>query len=95
MTVTEQQIKRINDKLQLLARQYLALQKENEQLRKEAVQQAEAAAQNGELIQRLEQQVAILRFSNADMSEEEKKAFDKKLSVYIKEIDKCIAMLSK
>ncbi|HMR92037.1 MAG TPA: hypothetical protein PKC69_06975 [Chitinophagaceae bacterium] len=95
MTPTEQQVKRINEKLQWLIRQYAALQKENEQLKKEAGELKKAAGRSSELVHSLEQQVAVLKFSNADMSEEEKKAFEKKLGAYIKEIDRCIAMLSR
>jgi hypothetical protein len=41
----------------------------------------------------LEQQVSILKFAAGEMSEKDKKEFEKKINLYLKEIDKCIAFL--
>jgi hypothetical protein len=45
-------------------------------------------------MERLRQQVDILKYSNVAMNESEKKDFEKRINTYLKEIDKCIVMLS-
>jgi hypothetical protein len=44
-------------------------------------------------IELLQQKVQVLQAAKGEMNEEEKKAFEKRLSQYIREIDRCIAML--
>ena len=46
-----------------------------------------------ENIDRLKQQVEVLKLSNGEMDEAEKKQFEKRINSYLKEIDKCIAAL--
>lgn len=94
MSTAEQHLKRIQDKLQLVLKQYAALQKENSRLTEEleAAQQKTLAQQKS--ADELKQQVSILKVSAGDMSEADKKDFEKRINGYLKEIDKCIAMLS-
>lgn len=90
----ENKIKQIQEKLALLAKQNASLAKENSVLKEslqEAKQSAEQAGKNAELLQH---QLDARKYSQAMMSPEEKKAFEKKINGYIKEIDKCIALLS-
>ena len=47
-----------------------------------------------ESLENLKQQVDVLKYSNGEMSEADKKEFEKKINCYVKEIDRCIAMLS-
>lgn len=92
--VLDNHIKRINDKLQQLLKQYQSLQKDNERLRntvKKLEEESQAKMQN---IEQLQMQVNILKTSAGQMSEADKKAFDKKINQYLKEIDKCITLLS-
>ncbi len=94
MAAIEQNIKRVNDKLQQLLKQYQYLQKENERL-KETVKKLEG--KTGELeqhIDQFEQKVNILKASAGKMNDADKKAFEKKINQYIREVDKCIALLS-
>ncbi len=42
---------------------------------------------------RLKQQVSVLKLSAGEMSEADKKEFEKRINGYLKEIDRCIAML--
>ena len=44
-------------------------------------------------VDELKQQVSILKVSAGDMSEVDKKEFEKRINGYLKEIDRCIAML--
>lgn len=94
MSSGEEQIKRIYDKLQQLLKQHASLQKENQLLREELETAQKQVTQYQETAEALKQQVSILQLGNGQMSEEDKKEFEKKLTTYIKEIDRCIAMLS-
>lgn len=93
MSTTEQHLKRIQDKLQLLLKQYNSLEKENNKLRAElsAVQEKNSVQQKN--AEDLKQQVSILKISAGEMTEKDKKEFEKKINGYLKEIDRCIALL--
>ena len=90
----DQQFNTINEKLQLLLKQLSRVQKDNEKLREalDSAQKSEAAAQ--QRIGELQQQVMILKTATGELGEKDKKEFEKKISQYIREIDKCIAFLS-
>ncbi|RYG32790.1 MAG: hypothetical protein EOO01_33865 [Chitinophagaceae bacterium] len=90
----DEQIKRIYDKLQLLLKQHVILQKENQLLKEELGNAQKQVSQYQETAETLKQQVSILQLGSGQMNEADKKEFDKKLNTYIKEIDRCIAMLS-
>ena len=90
----EQQIRRVQDKLQALIRQRDTLLKENRQLRTELEQLHQSNGQHAGQVQQLQQQVEILKAQKGEMSAEEKSLLDKKLGQYIREIDRCIALLT-
>ncbi|MBL7741581.1 MAG: hypothetical protein JNK14_20350 [Chitinophagaceae bacterium] len=94
MTATEAQLKRIQSKLQQLVKQYTALQKENSQLKAELQDERKHTAVQQDIVDSLKQQVDVLRYSSGEMSGADKKEFEKKISFYVKEIDRCITMLS-
>ena len=94
MPAIDENIKSVNKKLQQLLKQYLFLQKENERLNKEAAASKAVQQRDAGYIEQLKQQVAILKTAAGMMNEVDKKVFDKQLNHYIKEIDKCIGMLS-
>jgi transcriptional regulator NrdR family protein len=93
MSTTEKHLERIKEKLQKLLKQHVAVMKENSKLRKEL----ESAQQKIEVQQKsadeLKQQISILKVSAGEMSEVDKKEFEKRINGYLKEIDRCIAML--
>jgi len=93
MSNTEQHLKRIQDKLQQLLKQHAAMQKENSKLREDLglAHQKIAAQQKG--TDELKQQVSILKVSAGEMSEADKKDFEKRINSYLKEIDRCITLL--
>ena len=94
MSVIAENIKRINNKLQQLLKQYQLLQKENEQL-KAAIKELKSRQENDLLhITQLEQQAGILKSAAGKMNETDKKSFEKHINQYIREIDKCIGLLS-
>ena len=94
MNPLEQHIQRINEKLQQLLKQYRFVQKENEKLRKELTDIKGLHTERSKQIEELEQKVSILKTATNNMSEEDKKNLEKRLNHYIKEIDRCIALLS-
>ena len=94
MSVLVENIKRINTKLQQLLRQYQLLQKENEQ-QKNVIIELRTSQENDLLrISQLEQQVGILKSAAGKMNEADRKVYEKQINQYIREIDKCIGLLS-
>jgi len=91
---TEEQLKRIQDKLQLLLKQQAALRKENQLLKDDLNIFKKQSTQYQESIESLKQKVDILKLSNGEMNAEEKRQFEKRINAYVKEIDRCIALLS-
>jgi len=94
MRSTEQQLKQIQGKLQQLLKNYSFLQQENKQLQKKLgmIQQQEELYQKN--IEVLKQQVDVLKLGAGQMNETDKKEFEKRITLYLKEIDRCIALLS-
>lgn len=94
MGILENDIKRVNDKLQQLLRQYTALQKENDKLQALVKKSLEERENSQQQIEQLQQQVSILKTAAGQMNETDKKEFERKINQYIKEVDKCITLLS-
>jgi hypothetical protein len=94
MSTTEQDLKRIQEKLQQLLKQHHHLQKENELIKTELDQLKKQTEEYNVATDRLKQQVEILKYTNGEMTDEERKQFEKRINGYLKEIDRCIAMLS-
>lgn len=92
--ILENKIKNIQEKLQLLIKQNNALQKENQQLNDALAEAKEQATRAANAAEALQHQLDAKKYSQALMDPVEKKAFEKKINGYIKEIDKCIALLS-
>lgn len=93
MSSGEEQLKRIQDKLQQLLKQYAVVQKENQKLKEELEKVGRNMSQHEGSIDDLKQQVSILKLSAGEMNEADKKEFEKRINVYLKEIDRCIAMI--
>ncbi len=82
------QITSIQAKLQQLFKQYQALQKENEQLKKQLTQ-----ANTKTLVQ---DKVQHLNFENltSTNNQQEKEILQKRIDKYLQEIDKCLLLLN-
>jgi chromosome segregation ATPase len=93
MSSTEQQLKRIQDKLQQLLKQHTALQKDNNRLKNELDTAQQKLTAQQKATDELKQQVSILKLNAGEMNETDKKEFEKRINGYLKEIDRCIAML--
>ncbi|HET6994980.1 MAG TPA: hypothetical protein VFI06_08355 [Chitinophagaceae bacterium] len=94
MNETEVQLKRIQAKLQQLLKQYAVLQKENNWLKDELDTAKREVFHQQENMNTLKQQVDVLKYSNGEMGEADRKEFEKRINFYVKEIDRCIVMLS-
>lgn len=94
MPKLEPQIKVIQQKVQQLVKQFAGLKKENAKLNieKEALQQKISNYQAS--IEQLQQQVEVLKISSGNWDDKDKRDFEKRLAGYIKEVDKCINLLS-
>jgi hypothetical protein len=87
-------IKHVNAKLQQLLLQHHKLQAENEQQKKliETLQQNDV--QQKDKLEAIRQEQLILKASLDKMDDAEKKELEQKINGYIKNIDKCISLLS-
>ena len=94
MADLEQNIKRINDKLQHLLKYHQQLQKENERQSKLIEELKAAKEKDAQLITILQEKISILKAAAGKMEVADKKIFEKNIDRYIREIDKCISLLS-
>ena len=94
MSQLETHINRINTKLQEVLKNYDSLKKEHVQ-QVETIQALTTEKKAHEQkIRLLEEQQYLLKSMAGKLDEKEKKSFEQALGKYIREIDKCIAMLS-
>ena len=94
MPELEDHIKRINDKLHQLLKKNQQLQKDNERQSKLIKELQENKENNNNQLAALQQQILILKTSTGQMNEKDKAAFEKMINQHLREIDKCIALLS-
>ena len=93
MTQPELQLKRVHEKIGLLLKQHLALQKENERLRDDLKKMLARCEDLSREAEKSRQQVEVSKLSGRDLDESDKKMLEKRLNQYVREIDKCIALL--
>ena len=94
MSTLDTHIKIINEKLQQLVKKNTSLQKQNEMLNAELTILKEKEKDYKTNIETINQKVNILQAVRSNMSEQEQKEFEKRIDKYVKEIDKCISILS-
>jgi len=94
MNNLETHIKLVNDKLQLLLKTYVSLKKENDLLKSQVKSYQQKEEDYKSSLYELDQKVNILKAASGEMSETDQKEFEKRINLYIKEIDKCIGLLS-
>lgn len=88
------QLKNISEKCQELVKRYEQVKKENERLKAELIPAKQREMGFLEQIATLEQKLIVLKAGTGQLDDTEKKELDKKLHTYLKEIDRCISMLS-
>lgn len=89
----EEQVKRINGKLQRLIKQYQQLQKDNERLNQSLKHYMDTSQAQQQQLEALTQQVLVLKAAAGQMPEADKKEFEKRINRYIRSIDQYIAYL--
>lgn len=94
MGVLSENIKQLNIKLQQLLKQYNSLVIQNEQQKKTIFTLKETTDQQKNKLDEMKQEQLILKASLDKMDETEKKQLEKKLNDYVRNIDKCISLLS-
>lgn len=94
MNNLETHIKSVNEKLQQLLKKHIALKKDNEDLKEELKNCKEKEAEYKYALHELDQKVYVLKAASGQMNEVDQKEFEKRINQYIKEIDKCIGLLS-
>jgi chromosome segregation ATPase len=90
----EANLKRILDKVQQLMRRSKAMQQESDRLRRTLTETEEKLRQAQEQINLLRLQLDVLKMNAGELNTADKKEIEKKLNGYLKEIDRCIALLS-
>jgi septal ring factor EnvC (AmiA/AmiB activator) len=90
----EIQVRRIQEKLQQLLKQRDMLSKENGKLKEEVSQLQQEHTRHSARLEQLQQQVEILKATKEAMGEGDRGTLEKRLGQYIREIDRCIALLS-
>lgn len=89
------QIRSIQDKLQQLLKQQAVLQKENQRLKKELDRSVAENAEKEQSLQSIQHQVDALKLGSGNLlNDTEKNALSKRIDGYLKEIDKCLALLN-
>ena len=94
MRETEIQLKQIQDKLQRLLKLHTGVLKENQKLKEELLSVEEQTSQQQKNLDALKQQVYILQAGSGEMNDTDKKDFEKRINNYLKEVDRCIALIS-
>jgi chromosome segregation ATPase len=94
MSNIEEHINTLNTRLQALLKKYAALQKENVSLTNELQQLKTNEQSLLEKINFLEMQTGVLKASAGTMTQQEKTNFEKRINQYLRDIDKCIAILN-
>ena len=84
----------LRTKIQLLLKQYANAQKEIKKLKGENKNLAEQLEVQKEEVERLSQKFAAANIGAMPKSAEGKKELEKKINAYLKEIDRCLAMLN-
>ena len=80
--------------MQVLIKRHQQLEKENKKLKDELNGLKDKQFDKKQEVEVLEMQNAILKASQQQLDDNEKKELEKKLSLFIKEIDRCIALLT-
>jgi hypothetical protein len=93
MTQPELQLKRVHEKIGLLVKQHLSLQKENERLREDLKKMLLRCEDLSREAEKCRQQIEVSKLSGKSLDDSDKKILEKRLNQYVREIDKCIALL--
>jgi hypothetical protein len=94
MKELDAQLKNLKTKIQLLLKQNQLQSKENHDLKKEVKALLASLKEKNDLLQHLREQVDILKLNNSTLNEEEKKELEKRINLYLADIEKCLNLLN-
>lgn len=94
MQEPNEQLQRIREKLGELVKRQTQLQKQNKELSDALQQEQKQNAAYSEKLEDLKRQVEILKISTGTWNDQDKRAFEKRINQYIRDIDKCITLMS-
>ena len=86
-------IKRIEEKVQLLLKEYQQSQKELLRLQKENLELREALELKTKKSNAQAQTIDVLKIQSLTQNDSSKKELEKRINNYLKEIDKCLNLL--
>lgn len=92
MPEMDDQIQRIEDKVLLLLKEYNLARKEIQRLQKENNRLNELVQAYNNAADKLNQK-DVLKLNSGTLTSEAKKELEKKIDTYLKDIDKCLALL--
>jgi len=93
MEQPEIQLKRVHEKILQLVKQHHALQRENERMKEELKKMQIRYESLSRDADKFRQQAELLKMSGNNLEEPDKKMLEKRLNQYVREIDRCIALL--
>ena len=91
---TENHISTIYNKLLPKLKRLAALEKENQQHKELIRQLTEKAEHNQQQLKNFQEQIYLLKAASNTLSPQEKAGLEQTINKYIREIDKCINILS-
>lgn len=93
MSSGQQQLERIEEKLASLIAQHQQALRENQKLRKEHESYLSNQQALKIRVEELEIKIAMLQSTETEGAKASRAALEKKINTYVKEIDRCIAIL--
>ena len=90
----EKQIQRIQQKLQEIVKRYASMQKTVSEQSSTIQQLQQELEEKNRRIRILQEQQYVLKSAAGQLDAADKKAFEQTINKYIREIEKCIALLS-
>ena len=90
----EKQIQRIQQKLQEIVKRYASMQKTVSEQSTTIQQLQQDLEEKNRRIRILQEQQFVLKSAAGQLDAADKKAFEQTINKYIREIEKCIALLS-
>ncbi len=89
----QEQIQRIEDKVQQLLKAYQLAQKEISRLQKENDRLTEQLHTQIEYAHQISQKLDTMKLNSTGLEEGTKKDLEKRINTYLKDIDKCLSLL--
>ena len=94
MSVLFDQLLQLQQKQQLLLKQFAFLKSENRQLTKRLAKKDAQLTNAEDKLKDLQQKLDVLKISKGSFDDKEKKELERRIDAYVREIDRCLALLN-